>query len=392
MVNHILYYILMTIFIVCAIVFSFFAVAEIILFALACYARLKGKKHKKIVWIIYSRLCGAVFGIIAAAGSVFSAMHLELDTVSVEIMMVTPESVYTQLVAEIQFEKVLICELETEWEIIINAGLGFNEYVVKSIEEDSPCKLLEEYYYSYADPLRQKQPDTEQLYDIIEKYSGTDILPVADKTLDEITADTLPIGERMNTDPEEFKKETYLRCKACKKNPSGNNYYQAGRAADDVVKTLVESGNYTLKELLFYSYLTVSFYQLSMNYSQKEVDNCFVEYRTAMIYIYLYKFGGYDDDYDYNRHFLLSAGTYMRLAKEHYSADTENINEALPDCDYYYSSTLNNFITLFHCDNREIKERCALGAKDYIDYAGVEGKYYKECKKYVDEYEIGVEG
>lgn len=391
MENHVLYYILMTLCIVCAIVFSIFAVAEFIHFALACFARLTGRTHKKIRWILCSKGFGMVCGAAAAIGCSYFATHLEYATICGGGIDVTPESIYAGLVAEIQFEKVLIGEQETEWEIIINSGLGFNEYVAKSAEEESPCKLLEEYYNRCVDPLMQKKADIEQLYKIIKKYYGTDLLPEADKTLDEMTADTLPIGERMNTDPEEFKKETYLRCKACEKNPSGNNYYQAGRAADDVVKTLVENGNYTLKELLFYSYLAVSFYQLGMNYSQDEVDNCFVEYRIAMIYIYLYKYGGYNDDYDYNRHFLLSAETYMRLAKEHYIAGTENINEVLPDCDYYHASVLNNFIKLFHCDNEEIKERCALSAKNYINSAELNDKHYDECKKYVDEYGMGVE-
>lgn len=356
--------------------------------AMVFYARITGKTHKKIRRAIVIRTIFILMTLISLALAKYSYNKLfkNIETDIEKIIEDSPQFVYSELIEEISFQKILVNGSETDWELIMEEGLRFMDYTNKSMEASSPCQLLDIYYSAYSDPLKKIKPDEELLYKMIDNYAGTGILLKTDESLAEITANTLPLDERMSTDPKEFKKETYLRSEVCREYPSGDNYYQTGRAADDTLKILVNNGDYNLKELLFYSYVAISFYQLSMEYSQKEVPNCFIEYRIAIIYIYLYSYGGYSDNYDYNKHFLLSAEAYMRMAREDHTEDlAASINEYLPEYDYYYASVLNNFITLFQCDNERIWEQRRLSAEAYIEYAGVDDRHYDECKKYIED-------
>lgn len=363
---------------------------ESIMVVLLIYARIALKKRKKTGKKIFFRVAFIVLLLIFTLFIVSCTIEERPgDDSNSEQGEDSKSNNYERLISNVVFQKTLVNAKETDWEFMINKGFGFSEYITKSEAESSPCELRTRYFNEYADALWHQKVDEEQLSKMIQKYSGTDILPTTDRSLAEVTADIFPAENRINTPPDVFKEETILRVQICETNPSGNNFYQAGRAADDVVKTLIERNECTIKELLFYSYLAVSYYLLCMDYVDREVSDSKVYYNLSIIFVYLYEYGDYESGCDYNKHFLLSADAYMRMAKQKYAEETienVNINAVLPECDYYSAAMLNNFIALFNCDNKEIWKACVENAKNYNDYAGEGDRHYEECSQYIRNY------
>ena len=291
---------------------------------------------------------------------------------------------FSDLIEGIKFQKLLSNKQETDWEFMLNEGLLYYDFS----ENKSLCELRTEYYDFLSDPLHVPAIDLKKLYQFTEKYYGT-ILPLTELTLEEITEETPPLQERMQTDINIYKNETYIRAMKCKMNssPSGDMYYQTARAADDVVKLMVYNSS-TLKERIFFSYIAVNFYLLSIPYEEKEVTNDFIYDRIAQIYIHLYKYCGYEIENNYKKQFLISAEVYLHIAGDKYynAVQQENINSQLPEYGYNYACVLNDMISIYGCNDKEIRDLCVEYAQEFMDFYGSDHKYYSDCYSFCDKY------
>lgn len=168
------------------------------------------------------------------------------------------EEKLSELVKNIPFQNIITNETETVWEYILNEGLFFLEFERMNALTVSLCDLRDKYYANLSSPLHTaiSLEKEEKLYQIINDYYGTSILPETNLTLDKIDLITPPLEERMNTPVSHYKAETYLRATKCQESqhPSRDMLYQTARAADDTVKILAKN-NGSLEEMLFFPIL-----------------------------------------------------------------------------------------------------------------------------------------
>lgn len=364
----------------------------------ACVKKRATDKNVITVYAIYLIYILVFCNILRYCHSLISVQS-DYEITSQEI---EPPMRYAELLKAVPFQTITINKTETDWEIILNDGLFFSDFEKAFTPSISVCSLRNTYYANLSTPLHTSMPQAskEVLYQIINNYYGTSILPKTNLTIEDIESRALPLEQRMETPISDIKAETYIRAIKCyeSQSPSGEMLYQTARSADDTVKILAENGG-TLKEMLFFSYIATNFYLMCLPYERTQISDAFIYYRISKIYLHLYKYSGYAVTDKYSEHFLLSAEAYMHLAVDSWEITPandvhnpesyitgNNIFDTMPEYAYDYACILDSFYSVYSCNNQETRTDCVKYATAHIEHFGPEGRYYADCKLFINKY------
>lgn len=279
---------------------------------------------------------------------------------------------YIDMVDKISFKDEIINEEQVIWEHLFDEELLYEKY--KQLNESvlDISNLRKRYGNEFCDSDELPFIDIDELLEHVTSLYGSDILPVTNKTLEEVMMQIPPLEERMNMDVLVFENEFYLRVVKCNVDSSDECFYQVARAADDAFKVLFNGRNPSNKKVLFYGSMAVAFYLASVKYYERNINLILVYYRVAEIYIYLYKYVDFiRENKEYRKHCLLTAEIFLVLAKEEYSKklDANDIHEKLTYFGHYYADILFEFITKY-CkgeEDEEIVSMCCKFANDYLN-------------------------
>lgn len=271
---------------------------------------------------------------------------------------------------------------ERIWEHLYSVELAYGN-CEEWLEKESEFGKLRENYINRIYKTKQLSfIKVEELLEHINFFYGTEILPSTNKTLDEVTAEILPLKDRLNTDVEVFQNEFWLRATKVNKYSSDECLYQVGRAADDAFKVLFKKQPDSVKPLIFYGSMVVAFYLASIGCYKGNIDLAYAYYRIAEIYIYLEKYvNRVKCEEKYSKHCLLMAEVFLMLAETEYSDEIKegDIHQRLTYFDCYYAEILYKAITSYEFKEEEFITLCCNHATQYLSSAY--SKRYPKCRK-----------
>lgn len=290
---------------------------------------------------------------------------------------------YKAALQSIPFQNEVMNSTETIWEHLLNKELMYQNYTNLANECDDFDEIRELYVNGNEDMAMLGCVDVDELVSHVEAFYGTQILPITNKTLNEVTKDIPPLDERLYVDVNLYKTEFWLRASQCDANTTAAWLYQTGRAADDAFKVLVNDGERSLKQLMFFGAMAISFYLASVEYNDGNRDLPMIYYRIAEVFIYLDKYSSIADTETYKRHFLLMAEKALLMAEEEfYSVQEEKkIQEKFVYFNCYYAEILYKYNKMNWSKNGNLAKVCSEYANACIagtDFDGSAG-HCKNC-------------
>lgn len=343
----------------------------------------KVKRIRKWIWQIISRLIvvSLIINIVVDTGKGLYTWGQMPPLSRKENGSVQQE--YQAVLQGIPFANEVINRTETIWEHLISEELMYKNYVEWGEEYDDFDQLRNLYMSNNVDMAMWIHIDVDELVSHMESFYGTEILPVTDKTLEEVMEEIPPLNVRLYSDVNLYKNEFWLRGSKCGADSSAAWLNQTGRAADDVFKVLINSGAISLKQLIFFGAMAISFYLASVECDDGERDLPLIYYRIAEIFICLNKYSSLREDEAYSQHFYLMAENALILAKEEFNNayGEGNIQGKLPYFNCYYAEILYKFNRMHWSESERLVKMCGEYAEACIagdDLNGTEG-YCVSC-------------
>lgn len=286
-------------------------------------------------------------------------------------------SQYSMLIEKLPFHNEILNQEQTIWEDLVY------DYLLYSEREDlSDFDELRNSYWKKIFELQEiPHIKIDTIVECVKSFYGTEILPLTDKTLEDVEKQILPLEKRFDTDIMVLKNRFWLRASKCNTESSDDSLYQAGRSADDVFKVLINKPDFSVKEAIFYGSMAVSFYLVSVEYDKGNIDLPFVFYSIAEIFIYLEKKVDFGENNVIYLHCLLMAEVFLALAEKEYKEAHENgdIHENLTFFGCYYAEIVDRIIIKCEKKDIELTAICKKYASQYIesDFS----KKYVACRK-----------
>lgn len=249
---------------------------------------------------------------------------------------------YLAVLDKLPFHNEIYNEEQDIWEHLTCVELLYDKYLKLAEEATNFDALRASYLKEFYVLCKLPAMDMDDLLEHVNQFYGSAILPFTDKSLEEVEKDILPIDERMNTDDEVLRNEFWLRASKCSAESSDDSLYQAGRAADDVFKVLINNNQGSFKEAVFYGSMAVGFYLVSVKNNEGNIDLSLIYYKVAEIYIYFEQYVDLGEDDAIHMHYLLMAEMFLRLAEKEYEKTgvAGDINEKLTYFGHYYEDIL----------------------------------------------------
>ena len=298
-------------------------------------------------------------------------------------------NIKAELITKLSFESEKMNDKTVVWQELINTNLYF-AYLEQLLDKGySNAQIRNHYIQGIGTNRTLSYVDFEQVQRIFEKFYGTGLVPISEKTLEEIKELTPPIEERSMTDAILFQEEFSLRAKKCTEEDSFDCFYQTGRSADDAFKQLVKSGN--TKEVVFFAAMSVAYYMMSLERLDdgEYIMRSFIEYRLAEIFIYLRENRIVQDEEKgelYELHFLLITEAYLKHSQVIYDlahVDT-NIHEEHMYHDKYMVDTLYRLFTDYEFETwDQMKDECIKYANSYIEAPNAKQTGIDSCNSYL---------
>lgn len=276
------------------------------------------------------------------------------------------------------------------WENITNNYLHYEYYEEWSIEDSIEKSVLRD---KYLTRIREESNlpivSLADIQRLAKDFYGTNLLPETDMTLEEVNKQTPSLDVRMKAAPDLYKAEFWLRVSILNEESSFECMYQAGRAGDDVFKTLINQNAASTKEMLFYSAVTLSLYQQALKRDSgiNNLKTSLIKYRIGEIYYYLYKYLEYDTESAINQdqfstHLLLSAEAYFLSSYDDFQQEMDggDINKEQPFHDAYLAMIEYDLIKIYGFTDRDIVEMCYLHAKRYLNSPSAKSNNIKSCE------------
>lgn len=293
------------------------------------------------------------------------------------------------LITKISFEPEQVNDKAVIWQELINTNLYFSyleELLAKGYSND---QIRNHYIQGIGTNRTLSHVDFKQVKYIIEKFYGTELLPISEKTLEEIKELTPPLEERCKTDAILFQEEFSIRAQKCTEGDSFECFYQAARSADDAFKQLVKDGN--TKEVVFFAAMSVAYYMMSLEKLEdgEHIWRSFIEYRISEIFICLRDNCIVQDSERgelYELHFLLITEAYLKHSQVIYDlAKTGvNIHEEHMYHDKYMADTIYRLITEHEFESiKEMKDECKEYANSYIGTPNAKQSGIDSCNLYL---------
>ncbi|MDE5590517.1 MAG: hypothetical protein K2J60_15485 [Acetatifactor sp.] len=330
---------------------------------------------------------------------------------------------YYDILDQIQFQPEIINEEYTVWENLLRDYLHFSQYEKWTSQEISKEQLRKNYLSDICENGNSTQIDFEDIKEMINLFDGTSLLPATDRSFAEILEDLPSMEESYNANPAIFVEEFLYRTLYCisTETPSYENIYQAARAADNALKSFLNSQKITIKQRLLLAAMAVGLYQISLDnletelacfnaeyqvtgmLDSKSVDEIsaiierysFTEYKIAEIYIYLFEHNDNSLNKEcYNIHFLLSAEAHLKNAQKIYNHEKTNmlffsavgeqenkdIHKKQTYHNFYIAQTQYRLIVIYGYDYENMEAECKKYAVNYMGNPYARDNIIESCR------------
>lgn len=294
-------------------------------------------------------------------------------------------------------EQLNATETVTIWENILYNGIRIERFDLSS-ENNKDINTLRTDNEEYSLLLYNDVMSMNDLKKLIDFSIEVGIFSETERTVEAISADIRKmkkkqeIGEDLGTlDPEKLYTEEFLaRLKKFEDSHDMENLYQAARASNDAFYQLFPlKDDGAKKKILLLATITISLYKMYVNESALNNESCVVDlslinYRTAEIYIYLYRYYYIDKEYEQLRLSIISkAETFLNKAADNFYFEhtNEDINKRYPYYDAYCADIF--YLYYIKTDNPQYAEECRKHSISYLESNDARDNEKASCRDYL---------
>lgn len=292
-------------------------------------------------------------------------------------------------------EQLNATETVTIWENILYNGICIERFDLTSNMDINTLRTNNE---EYSLLLYNDVMSIDDLRKLIEFSIEAGIFSETERTVGAISADIREMKKRQENDedledldPEKLYTEEFLaRLKKYEDSHDMENLYQAARASNDAFCQLLPLKDHGAKKrVLLLAAITISLYKMCVNESALNnesyvADLSLINYRTAEIYIYLYRYYYADKEYEQLRLSIISkAETFLNKAAHNFYLEhaDEDINERYPYYDAYCADIF--YLYYIKTDDLQYAEECRKHSTSYLGSAYARDNEKASCRDYL---------
>lgn len=296
---------------------------------------------------------------------------------------------YKSALDSIPFTSETLIENQTIWEELVNEVLGFSDFDEWKLVSKDNSILMNFYMNTICSSDVPITATVEELNYYVSYFYDTSLLPLTNKSFAEINAEIPQTAEeREKVDSSVYREEFTVRALNVNTYSNFDNLFQAGRAASDTLKRLIDTHQATFKDMVFFGAMASGYYKLALAYYEENdvVTYYELEYKIAEVYIWLARaFDFEEDNRDYRQHFLLLARAHLLNAQKNFPLKDKpgEIHNENNYQDVYMAEVLYELISVHGYDDENIREECIDCAERYLSSPNIREKSRTSCKNII---------